>query len=104
MEIIFELQMFLMATVPLATALAFKRRAGTVQRWIAGTFVAWMFLRTFWSGTRSPLIPIILSLGAAIYFHTSGRWRRVPAIAGLPIPLVGGTCWPVVVVAVRRPV
>ena len=100
--IIYELQMFLQATVPLAMALVFMKRAPAIQRWIAGTFVAWMFLRTFWSGSRSPLIPIVLALAAAIFFNASSRRRRWLVVIGLPIALIGGYSWSAIVVEGRN--
>src|SRR5262245_48794033 len=100
--IIYELQMFLQATVPLAAALMFMKRAPWTQRCVAGLFVTWMFLRTFWSGTRAPLLAILLAIAAAIFWNVSPRLRRGLIIAGIPLALIGGYYWSAVVVAGRN--
>ena len=100
--IIYELQMFLQATVPIAVALAFMKRAPGLQRCVAGVFVLWMFVRAFWSGSRTPMLVIVLPLTAAIFFNASARWRRWLVVAGLPIALIGGYYWSAVIVAGRN--
>ena len=100
--IIYELQMFLHATVPLAVALSFMKRAPGMQRCVAGLFVAWMFLRTFWSGTRGPMLPILLSLTAAVFWNATPRLRRWLVMAGIPLALAAGYFWSAVIVAGRN--
>lgn len=100
--ILYELQMFLHAAVPLAVALLFMKRASAAKRCVAGTFVAWMSLRTFWSGTRGPLIPIILSISAAVFLNASPRMRRGLVVFGIPILMVAGYYWSAVVVVGRN--
>jgi hypothetical protein len=100
--IIYELQMFLQATVPLAVALLFMKPAPRAQRWVAGLFVTWFFLRTFFSGHRGPLVPIVLALAAAIFWNAGPRLRRSLIYAGIPLALVGGYYWSAVIVAGRN--
>jgi hypothetical protein len=78
------------------------KRAPLVQRWVAGLFVTWMFLRAFWSGSRAPLAPIVLSLAAAIFWNAGPRLRRGLICAGVPLALIGGYYWSAVVVAGRN--
>ena len=101
-SIIFELQMFLQATVPLAVALVFMTKAPLFQRVIAGTFVLWMFLRVFWSGSRTPMIPIFLSIAAAVFFSATPAIRKRLILAGIPVALVAGILWSTIVVAGRN--
>lgn len=100
--ILFELQMFLQATVLLAVALLFMKRVSKWKRMLAGTFVSWMFLRTWSSGSRTPMIPILLALGAAAFWRASPRQRKVLAIAGVPLALITGIYWSAIVVGGRN--
>jgi oligosaccharide repeat unit polymerase len=100
--IIFELQMFLRAVIPLAVALAFLKTAPFGHRLVAGMFVAWMFLRQFFSGTRSPMIPILLSLAAAVFWYAPPRVKRQLVILGVPAALALGIFWSAVIVAGRN--
>jgi len=100
--ILYELQMFLAAVAPLAVALVFMKRAPVSQRCVAGLFVTWMFLRSFWSGTRGTLIPILLSLTAAIFWNAGPRLRRTLVVAGLPLVAVVGYFWSAAVVMSRH--
>jgi oligosaccharide repeat unit polymerase len=101
-SIIYELRMFLQATVPLAVALAFMKRAPTRQRWVAGTFVGWMFLRNFFGGTRSPLIPIALCLAGALFWNASPAGRRRLILVGMPLAIAAGYFWSAIIVAGRN--
>jgi len=101
-SLIYELQVFLMATVPLAIALVFMRQAAILPRIISGIFVAWMFLRVFWSGTRTPMILIVVSISAALFWNVSPRWRVRSAIIGIPFILIGGYFWSATVVSGRN--
>jgi oligosaccharide repeat unit polymerase len=100
--IVYELQMFLQATVPLAVALLFLKKAGIGSRVVAGLFVTWMFLRQFWSGTRSPMIPMFLSLAAAVFWYATPYQRKMMAAVGVPLALAGGIFWSAIVVAGRN--
>jgi len=100
--ILFELQLFLQATVPLAVCLVFQKNASLFKRCIAALFVAWMFLRTFASGARSPLVPILLCVAAAMFWRAGHRTRRWLILIGLPIALVGGYFLSAVIVAGRN--
>jgi oligosaccharide repeat unit polymerase len=99
--ILYELQIFLQATTPLAICLALTKRAPFVQRCVAVLFVVWMFLRTFSSGSRGPLLPIILCVAAAVVWRAGPRLRRGLLIVGLPVLMVGGYLFSAVVVAGR---
>jgi oligosaccharide repeat unit polymerase len=100
--IVYELQVFLPAVVPLAIALAFMKRAPTRHRWFCAVFVIWMFLKSFFSGTRSIVLPIALPLAAAIFWNASPRLRRALIVVGIPCGLVGGYFWSAAVVAGRN--
>jgi len=88
--ILYELQMFLQAAVPLAVALAFMKHAGIGKRVFAGLFVAWISVRTFTSGTRSTLLPIILCVSAAVVWNATPRVRRWLIVGGVPCALLAG--------------
>ena len=100
--IIYELQMFQTAVVPLAVALVFTSRASQGRRIIAGGFLIWFSLRALFSGTRSSMIPIILSIGAAIYWHSTPATRKKLVYAGLPLAVLGGLFWSAIMVAGRN--
>ena len=51
--ILFEMQMFLQAVIPLAVCLAAMRRAPVFQRCVAALFVLWMLVRTLFTGSRT---------------------------------------------------
>jgi hypothetical protein len=78
------------------------KRAPWLQRLVAGLFVTWMFLRTFWSGSRTGMIPILLSLTAAVFWTASPTTRRRLIIFGLPLALLVGYFWSAVIVAGRN--
>ncbi len=61
-----------------------------------------MFLKSFFSGTRSIVLPIALPLAAAIFWNASPRLRRVLIVVGIPCGLVGGYFWSAAVVAGRN--
>src|SRR5262249_21224123 len=85
--ILYEMQMFLQAVVPLAVCLAAMRRAPWFHRCVAGLFVAWMFVRTLFTGTRSSLVPIALCVAAAVFWRASPRVRKGLVFIGVPISL-----------------
>ena len=100
--IFYELQMFLQATIPLAVCMAFQRRAPLTQRWVAALFVIWLFFRTLSSGSRTPLVPIVVCVAVALFWRAGPRLRRTLLLAGTPLALVGGYYLCAVIVAGRN--
>jgi len=100
--VLYEMQMFLEASMPLAVALVFHKRAPVGRRVFAASFVVWMVLRQFSSGARTPLVPIALCIGAAIFWRCGARLRRVLIVVGVPVALVAGYCIAAVIVAGRN--
>jgi len=100
--ILYEMQMFLQAVIPLAVCLAAMRRAPWFQRSVAAAFVAWMFVRTLFTGTRSGLVPIVLCLAAAFFWRAGPRLRRGLVFVGIPVALVGAFLLSAIIVAGRN--
>jgi oligosaccharide repeat unit polymerase len=100
--ILYEMQMFLQAVIPLAVCLAAMRRAPAFQRCVAALFVLWMLVRTVFTGSRSSLLPIVLCLAAAAFWRAGPRMRRGLVFIGLPIALVGAFLLSAVIVAGRN--
>jgi oligosaccharide repeat unit polymerase len=94
--------MFLQATVPLAVALLFTKRASSTSRVVAFLFYLWMLLRTLSSGARSPLAPLLLCPVAAVFWNSSERWRRRLLWIGTPCALIVGYVLAAVIVEGRN--
>jgi oligosaccharide repeat unit polymerase len=100
--ILYEMQMFLQAVIPLAVCLAAMRRAPWFQRSVAGLFVAWMAVRTLFTGTRASLVPIALCLAAAFFWRAGPRLRKGLVFVGVPVALVGAVLLSAIIVAGRN--
>ncbi len=100
--VLYEMQMFLEASLPLAVALAFKKDAPIGRRVFSSLFVVWMILRQFSTGSRTPLVPIVLCIAAAIFWRSGARLRRLLIVFGIPIGLVGGYFVAAMIVAGRN--
>jgi oligosaccharide repeat unit polymerase len=100
--ILYEMQMFLQAVVPLAVCLAAMRRALWFQRCVAALFVSWMAVRTLFTGTRSSLVPIALCVAAAFFWRAGPRLRRGLVFIGIPVALVGAFLLSAIIVAGRN--
>ena len=100
--ILFEMQMFLQAVVPLAVCLAAMKRAPAFQRIVAALFVGWLFLRTLFSGSRGQLLPIVLCIAAALFWRSSPRLRRGLVVVGLPVALIVGFLVAAIIVGGRN--
>jgi oligosaccharide repeat unit polymerase len=100
--ILYEMQMFLQAVIPLAVCLAVMRRAPVFQRCVAGLFVLWMLVRTVFTGSRASLLPIVLCLAAAFFWRAGPRMRRGLVFIGLPVALIGAFLLSAVIVAGRN--
>jgi oligosaccharide repeat unit polymerase len=79
-----ELQMFLRAAIPLASAVIVLKRHSQAQRFIAGLFLVFVFARAFNSGTRSQVIEVFLPIAAAIYWRMSIKMKQNAIRFGLP--------------------
>jgi len=100
--VLYEMQMFLEASLPLAVALAFKKDSPVGRRVFSALFVVWMILRQFSTGSRTPLVPIALCIAAAIFWRSGARLRRLLIVFGIPLGLVGGYCVAAMIVAGRN--
>ena len=65
--ILYEMQMFLQAVIPIAVCLAASRRAAGLQRLVAAVFVLWMSVRILFSGSRGGLLPIAMCVAACCF-------------------------------------
>jgi oligosaccharide repeat unit polymerase len=100
--ILYEMQMFLQAVIPLAVCLAAMRRAPWFHRCVAALFVAWMVVRTLFTGARSSLVPIALCVAAAVFWRASPRLRKSLVIIGVPAALAGSLLLSAIIVAGRN--
>jgi oligosaccharide repeat unit polymerase len=100
--ILYEMQMFLQAVIPLAVCLAAMRRAPWFQRCVAAMFVAWMLVRTLFTGTRTTLVPIVLCLAAAFFWRASPRLRKGLVFIGVPAAVAGSLLLSAIIVAGRN--
>jgi oligosaccharide repeat unit polymerase len=100
--ILFELQVFLWAAVPLCFSLLAVPRVPVPQKILAATFIVWMFLRTLFAGTRSPLMVFFVLAGATILWKATPRLRQVLLVVGVPVVLVGGYFLSAIIVAGRN--
>src|SRR5580704_3493769 len=100
--VLYEMQMFLEASLPLAVALAFKKDSPVGRRVFSALFVVWMILRQFSTGSRTPLVPIALCIAAAIFWRSGARLRRLLIVVGIPVGLVAGYCAAAMIVAGRN--
>ncbi len=100
--VLYEMQMFLEASLPLAVALAFKKEAPIGRRVFSALFVVWMILRQFSTGARTPLVPIVLCICAAIFWRSGARVRRMLIVVGIPVGLVAGYFVAAMIVAGRN--
>jgi oligosaccharide repeat unit polymerase len=100
--LLFEMQMFLEAAIPLAVCLAAMRRVPAFQRTVASVFIVWMFVRTLFSGSRAHLLPIALCVAAALFWRAGPSLRRGLIAVGLPLALVGGFLLSAIIVAGRN--
>ena len=101
-SILYELQMFLQAALPLAICLVAMRRTPVFQRCIAAFFIIWISVRTLFSGSRSGLIPIALCIAAALFWRAGPRLRRAMVYFGIPLALVGAFLLAAIIVAGRN--
>jgi oligosaccharide repeat unit polymerase len=100
--ILYELQLFLTAAIPLAVALAFMKHATAGRRLVAGLFLVWMSVRILTSGSRTPLLPVVLCVSAAIVWNASPRVRRWLIIGGVPCALIAGYILSAIIVMGRN--
>lgn len=88
-----ELQMFLQAAVPLATAIVVHTRQNQHRKFIAIGFLAFMFARSVNSGHRSQVLFVALPILAAIYWSLKGVWKKRALYFGLPAVVFVGFYW-----------
>ncbi|MBB01753.1 MAG: hypothetical protein CMJ47_03820 [Planctomyces sp.] len=80
-----ELQMFLRAAVPLASAIAADRRQTGSRKLLSVAFLTYAAARAFNSGTRSQVAEVFLPIAAAVYWRMSGTAKKYALIFGLPV-------------------
>ena len=101
-DALLELQMFLLAVVPLAVVVLTDRRAAPGARIFCGTFVSWVLLRALAGGSRSQVAPVILPVLAGVYWKAAPRMRTRLILFGVPALAVAGYFWSAYVVVNRN--
>ncbi len=97
-----ELQMFLRASIPLASAIIVQKRFNNNQRLIAAAFLTYMFARAFNSGTRSQVIEVFLPIAAAVYWTFSAETKRQAIRFGIPALTILAMVWSAATVQTRN--
>lgn len=88
-----ELQMFLRAAVPLASAILVQRQQPVERRGLTFLFLVFMSLQAFNSGTRSKVVEVFLPIAAALYWRFPASLKRRALMLGLPAMAVLGLYW-----------